>query len=91
MKTTETNFVKSIEELKRGMRVKMSDGTKEPPKHHTRKHEDWAHNNREVWIHEICLKHNIVTVSTHHPDVKMSITLVNSSPWSGPRRYEIIN
>lgn len=31
--------------LKRNTKIKVSDGMKEPPKHHTKKHASWKHRN----------------------------------------------
>lgn len=41
----------NLHELKENDQIIISDGTKEPPKHHTRKHFAWRLNNRTCLVH----------------------------------------
>ncbi|WP_199438699.1 hypothetical protein [Vibrio owensii] len=49
----QSKLAKSLTELQVGMKVKISDGTKEPPKHHTKKHSDWSYRNRIGYVYSV--------------------------------------
>lgn len=40
-----------FEQLKKGQTIFVSNGEKEPPKHHTRKHKTWSLRNYKGFVH----------------------------------------
>ena len=52
-----------IKDLKKGMYVRISNGEKEPPKHHNKKHSAWSLKNRTGYIREIEEDYNIIQLA----------------------------
>ena len=50
--------------FEKGDKVSVSDGTKEPPKHHKRKHATWEFNNFTGWVHRVEKDGSIAVDST---------------------------
>ncbi|EGQ9284349.1 hypothetical protein F7U66_00580 [Vibrio parahaemolyticus] len=50
---TQDKSINQLSDLKVGMLVSISNGEKEPPKHHTKKHKLWSSRNRKGYVFSV--------------------------------------
>lgn len=56
-----------LKTLKSGTPIRISDGTKQPPKHHTKKLSSWSYNNFNGYFYELndSYDDNMIVVATN--------------------------
>ena len=59
-----------FEQLKKGQTIFVSNGEKEPPKHHTRKHKTWSLRNYKGFVHHFTFSGGSLVEFNNSMDLK---------------------